>query len=168
MSKQKVQLQAGAQDSVFVEDVDVSKGVYCTIISNYYVTKNKSGFNLITTDGVLQERNAQSLRELMTLFDTIKFYTLSGQRITTEKVLTVGDLTNGDHVGWMYGDNKAYVINIGNGKYMSATTTKSAEIDGVCNDSFTAVNSLYDCIKDRVTEIYKFTTRKELYAWLAE
>lgn len=94
-------------------------------------------------------------------------------KLETEKEVTVDELTDESHVGFIsdsYG--KGYVAFVGDG-YFSAIYVSN--IGSKCNcvrgDRMTKIKDLLlnqVGVGSKITDIYVFTTRKELYQWLAE
>lgn len=177
MSKQKVQLQAGAQDSVFVEDVDVSKGVIAAPKDSegkyYLINKDKLTMVEISSGKEFLKHN--------TLYDAIcherdcDFFTLSGLRIVTERELTVGDLKTDDLVGFVRSGIKYHIIYNGNGgliaigskkDYYSGMKTPNCIWTG---EGKTTVKEVLACQGALITELYRFDTltgSNSLYEWL--
>src|SRR6186713_414479 len=101
--KTKIYLDSEKFDTVFVDDVDVSKGV----IEKYnpdgeigLVFKRDERFQTQWAKGIRSD-SFLSLREIINKSESSEFHTLDGRRITAEKRLTVDDLKDGDIVGFI-------------------------------------------------------------------
>jgi hypothetical protein len=174
--KQIVKLTKEETGTVHVDDVDVSKGVKVTDNSHPgvgFVFKSEAGYYITWTCSNGSSFHFENLNSLIGNLDC-SFYTLDGLRITTEREITVDDLQNTDHVGLIIGGDKCHIVQTGDGPTFIAVDLILNEQVGVCNAAYTKHSkSMLDCmlylLEDfNVTEIYKFTTRKELYAWLSE
>lgn len=92
----------------------------------------------------------------------------------TSKQITIEDLKNTDHVGWIdTSDRKCFIVQID-----SMLRCVGEQIDYSCNLQYDnggtsmkqALNSIKkDCNgQAQVKQLYRFDTRRELYQWLAE
>jgi hypothetical protein len=173
--KQIVKLTKEKTDSVHVDDVDVSKGIKATDRDHHgvaFVFKSEPGYYIRWTCSHGTSFNFDSLSEMVSSLDC-SFFTLDGRRITTERELTVDDLQNTDHVGWIdtYGCKWECILVLG-GKVNSICRNHSVFNDKYqlarSSDTETIAESLEF---SNAKEVYLFTgenAAKELYKWLSE
>lgn len=91
----------------------------------------------------------------------------------TSKALTVDELNNTDHVGFVTYDNeeKCYIVGLPDQSLWSTRSSNQNTFKITPNSGFGCVG--HDNIKDalpigNIKHLYRFDTRKELYQWLAE
>lgn len=171
--------------SIHVDSVDVSKGVYAVnkyndtffvVIHNgtYALCKPKIrdiDFDLVNT--------SPTFVELILYYSGCQFYTLSGQRITLKKQLTIADLKDSDHVGFVdKSGRKGHIGHVGNLKFalMSVDSNGLTSCCNTCKGSgggsiTEAIQNSQSCAQDlQLAEIYLFATRTgsedSLFGWL--
>jgi hypothetical protein len=181
--KQIVKLTKEKTDSVHVDDVDVSKGIKATDRDHHgvaFVFKSEPGYYIRWTCSHGTSFNFDSLSEMVSSLDC-SFFTLDGRRITTERELTVDDLQNTDHIGFVIEDGRKGEIV---GLPALVELDDLAFIGIIRGDSKSygpnhcISPKLHKSAKSVITEaswpvckVYLFTgdnAAKELYAWLAE
>lgn len=181
--QQEIKLTNESRNTVFVEDVDVSKGVYAKNkpenvhgINTYIVLLQNNKYHvvaLVDTKGWPVKFN--SLADVMNHCSYFDFYTIPDKkRIVTEREVTIDDLKNTDHVGFVDDKgNKGHIVCVsGNeGLFTPVTSTASTSFGPNAKNTFEEVKDavmLENCCDRRTKQIIRFTTRKELYQWLAE
>lgn len=90
------------------------------------------------------------------------------------KQITINDLKNTDHIGFIISNGEKGYITYSNFKFIASSTseigwcTSSNGFFGVpSGDIKNVIESIDYCIQ-KLISVYKFDTRKELYQWLAE
>lgn len=89
------------------------------------------------------------------------------------KLLTLSDIENTDHIGWIHNDcnEKGYITKIDHDKYVAVAASGQSESDEMVdvydNPVHKNITKALEVPLD-VAKFYKFDTRKELYQWLAE
>lgn len=174
---QKIKLTTESENTVHVDHVDVSKGVYCKWDSDkvlFAVTNMHGDIEAISAHNSTSNRETfDNLRHLMSKA-VGNFFTISGQRIVLEKELTIDYLGNGDIIGFVdckgtkgmlayTGDGFICIIDEKLGNYCNITfgdpkDSLVAAIEDACRHNYST----------KITELYKFPTRRDLYRWLAE
>lgn len=177
--KTKVCLTAQNDDTtIYVDDVNVSKGVYSTNsegVNVYFIGNHCSGYWTIISDAIKPYSEYKSLREWVDGLSIERIaYTISGKRITTEKQNLKNDLTNSDNIAWVHPNGKkGYIAYLGGGDFKKLPSYTNKENQDVCNvaynsiETFKSVSLAAKNVCD-YTEMYRFDTRKEMYQWLAE
>jgi hypothetical protein len=176
--QQEIKLTNESSNTVFVDDVDVSKGVYAKHNEQdfiLYVGIRAGEYMTSATHYDNRFDDVMSAFSLMGLIETTSrytFYTIpDNKRIVTEREVTIDDLKNTDHVGFVdeQGD-KGYVVYAGAGRFMPITNTNGVNVCNCVFNSNTTYSSISESLQKSVHEssVYRFTTRKELYQWLAE
>ena len=91
----------------------------------------------------------------------------------TSKQITVDDLKNTDHVGYINADfgNKGHIVSIDTNQFTAISVNQGKNHCNIYNEG--VENSLKSKVKDillgsSIDKIFVFDTRKELYQWLAE
>lgn len=168
---QKVQLTKDNENTVFVGDVTILEGVIAENSENegivYFNYPKKEYINVQFTDGSRTAGNYNTLAQMMENLSHLNFFTFGRKRIVTEKVLTVDDLKDTDHVGFVAYGRKGYIVDI-EGKISSIyadhddTKWRHTDQDSV-KDALCVDLELYT-----LDLVYKFPTRKSLYKWLSE
>lgn len=165
--------------SIHVDSVDVSKGVYIKSSANLaFIVGNRDSCTVIYSIDRVRDTEKPLRTVLEAMNDQWEAYTLSGQRITLEKQLTIADLKDSDHVGFVdKSGEKGYVAYVNNGKYMLLDC--GDKLLGECNTMWGfGGNSLIDALKSaescdtykQLAELYLFATRTgsedSLFGWL--
>lgn len=167
----QIKLTNEESNTIHVDDVDVSKGVYNKWDTDKiaYVSQDRDGKfeHIFAYYGASSLSRFPTLKDLMSI-STGNFFTLDGRRIVTEKELTVEDLTNDMHIGFVNTDNeKGYIAHLGRGVYIALYNSG----DACCNDAATGRQwqSIYKCLEELpLKEVWKFPVRDELYTWLGK
>jgi hypothetical protein len=167
--KTEIKLKADSEDTIHVDEVEVKEGIYCTDgINARFLTGGNDQCQIECSDYVRYgEIKLRTLPEAINYMgDAWTFYHIpTGKRITTEKQLTVDDLKNWNHVGFIIGSEKGEIVNVGTSSYSKITF----DTDHWCNDVYDERRSnLRECLTENVSRAFLFTTRKELYKWLSE
>lgn len=173
--KTKVELTNVSDDSVHVDEVDVYKGI---------IVKNESGkiALVVKLNGKVNvwwtsNENGSwfnSVSEMMKSYSRCEFTTLDGVRITADKPILVVDLKDSSNVGWVHPDGKkGYIAYLGGGEFKKLTSYTNKEGQDVCNVAYNAGETFKSLplaarAVSEYADMYRFDTRKELYAWLAE
>lgn len=176
--QQEIKLTNESSNTVFVDDVDVSKGVYAKNkpenvhgIKTYIVLLQNNKYHvvaLVDTKGWPVKFN--SLSDVMHSCSYFDFYTIpDNKRIVTEREVTIDDLKNTDHVGFVDSeDDKGFIVSLGESTFKAILRESSNGY--TCNNVWAIeepdISKLFNNIICKA--IYRFTTRKELYQWLAE
>lgn len=174
-------------NTIHVDQVDVSKGVYglpnddgkIQDLSPFFLQKESGGWvNACSVTAIFASKRYSTLRQVIQEAGLHDFYTLSGQRITLEKELTIADLKDSDHVGFVdKSGNKGFVAHAGEKRFllMDCGVTRF----GRCNEMWgDGGNTLIQALKGaetcaasaQIVEILLFTTRHgsetSLFGWL--
>lgn len=176
--QQEIKLTNESSNTVFVDDITPSKGIYYMFAGDIWYIVGEDG-RMRTQKAKKYDENyyyGVSLKELISDLnkgEDIEVFTLDNKRIVTEREVTIDDLKNTDHVGFV--DNKGdkgYIVAY-DGKFQLISTVGQAI--SVCNYTYGAIptNNLSDAIiknssSKSIEKVIKFDTRKELYQWLAE
>lgn len=157
-------------NTIHVDDVDVSKGVYIITHTGEtcYLIKVSSGLYLIDPTGNKISPTFSSLQGIIKSGNTVwDFYTIpDNKRITTTKAMTVDELSINDYIGFVTDKGEKYAIFL--------TDQNKDKINAISPDYQELYRSIpqkkvSDLILDNITKsVYKFPTRKNLYKWLAE
>jgi hypothetical protein len=174
--QQEIKLTNESSNTVFVDDVDVRKGVY--YINNaesltLFIIYDGERYELIDTKGNPKTDKGNTLIELLSSNDwrSGNFYTIpDNKRIITEREVTIDDLKDTDYVGIEVStSSKVYIVYVGDGRFMPISSNGNIT---VCNSVFNSditYHTIQGCLTAvNATAVYRFTTRKELYKWLAE
>jgi hypothetical protein len=172
--QQEIKLTNESSNTVFVDDVDVSKGVYVTVMSTHVVIKDVDYFYTANLCPYIKTSEPfTDLKSLMESLYTEQFFTFDNKRIVTEREVTIDDLKNTDHVGFVTDNGEKGHIVYYDGKLQLISTIGPSM--AFCNYTYgsDAGSTMADAIlkntsSKKVDKVYRFTTRKELYQWLAE
>jgi hypothetical protein len=164
--KTKVQLSNASVNMVYWEDVNVSRGVYFTkgndVDVRFISGDIENGYEITCAENSF--RNGKIYKTLADIIlymgDGWECFTISNKRVTIEKKLTEDNLKDTDHVGFVSGGVKWEVINENGG--LNAVSEQNVIYRSMPQTNHTML------FQSWATEIYLFTTRKELYQWLAE
>lgn len=99
-------------------------------------------------------------------------------QLTPKTTLTIDDITDGDSIGFItFSNSKGYIARISlDGRAGFSANSLSGD-SSTCNYNFSdggdhikdALNNTERCSSsNRIKQLFKFDTRKELYKWLAE
>jgi hypothetical protein len=183
--KQKIKLTKENDVTIHVDDVDVSKGVYArTDTGIVFLFLNENGRFFAKHPDDTCYGSYSSLREfILEINNAWTAYTIhDGLRIVTEKELSVEDITNTNNIGFVTnnGDKGHFAFTLNNSEENYVALAMSAfdfahehcnlQYGGYYTSIIEGVTYLSNCMltEDIPKDIYSFTTRKELYAWLAE
>jgi hypothetical protein len=175
--QQEIKLTNESSNTVFVDDVDVSNGVYYkneTLI--LFVLKYGSEFILTSISHDIKGDRGKSLLELIkeSEWRSGNFYTIpDNKRIVTEREVTIDDLKNTDHVGFVTDNGeKGHIVYYDGKLQLISTVGPSMAFCNYTYGSDSGSNMADAILKNtssiKVDKVYRFTTRKELYQWLAE
>jgi len=173
----KINLTNEKSNTVHVDDVKVEDGIYACDNKDeglYFIGTDCNGFVKRFPDGKESAYTWQSIKELIADHSSTNFYHIpTGKQITAEKELTVDDLTNDMHVGFIISGLKWYVLYDGEGMNAATLTNSHYAIGKTPNRIWGYKKSTRLLIEDmhgndKISELYTFDTRKELYKWLSE
>jgi len=179
----KINLTNEKSNTVHVDDVKVEDGIYCAGgHTDPCLIIYDGRYSSVYTSGEQDTANHNSLRQLISEYPSnCTFYHIpTGKQITTEKELTLDDLKDSNHIGFV--DNESHKGYIASYRRDVETDISYMGLmlphhDGT-GFAYTLGTGRHLSVKDvirynnanriKVTELYLFDTRKELYKWLSE
>lgn len=170
--QQEIKLTNGSSNTVFVDDVDVSKGIY-----NKYLPTGVIRFVFLRPDGYIQGVKVLG-GEQSYMYETLKhyidsnigleFYTIpDNKRIVTEREVTIDDLKSTDHIGILFNeDEKAFSTQIDSFSRVVFIQHKNGVQLGNRNTDNMKAAILKNGGSIDIKKVIRFDERSELNEWL--